>query len=314
MEKPDSGAPGPKSGGTLPPIDPRPANSNRRPALPLSIDWEDWFQLCCDPFDRPEALEQFEDRLELATERTLDLCEELGARATWFCLADQSRRHPELLRRIAGAGHEIALHGWTHHRATDLDPEEFRLSLLKGKALLEDLAGVSVAGFRAPEWSLRGRAESYWGMLPELGFHFDSSRAPLNILGDPAWRREAHRLEGGLWELPPPVAGAGALTVPLWGWAIRLLPAAWLRQRILELAQAGAGNPLVLHPWELDPAQPTLPSGTPFGHRFAHGAGLRGLDNRLRELWAGLRLVPMGQWVASQETGSGQEVQRLGRA
>ncbi len=268
-----------------------------RPSLPLSIDWEDWFQLCCDPFDRPGALDRFEDRLERATDRTLALCEETGARATWFCLGDQSRRHPALLRRIAGAGHEIALHGLTHRRALEMDEAAFRASLAQGRALLEDLSGAPVAGFRAPEWSLRGRAEGYWRLLPELGFRFDSSRAPLGLLGDPAWARGAHLLQEGLWELPPPVAGTGALTVPLWGWAIRLLPAPWLRQRILALAEAGAGNPLVLHPWELDPDQPALPPGTPFGHRFAHGAGLRGLEARLRDLWSGLRLVPLGEWI-----------------
>lgn len=301
MAGPDPGGEGSTSGGKPPQLDNRKLKIENRPTLPLSIDWEDWFQLCCDPFDRPEALDHFEDRLEGATDRTLELCESLGARATWFCLGDQSVRHPALLRRIAGAGHEIALHGLTHRRAVDMNEREFRNSLQEGKARLEDLAGAQVGGFRAPEWSLRGSAEAYWRLLPELGFGFDSSRAPLKVLGDPAWTREAHLLQAGLWELPPPVAGAGPLTVPLWGWALRLLPAAWLRQRILSLAEAGAGNPLVLHPWELDPTQPELPAGTPWGHRFAHAAGLRGLEGRLRDLWAGIRLIPLGEWTRARE-------------
>ena len=274
-----------------------PSVSRTALTLPLSIDWEDWFQLCFPPFDRPGSLDRFEDRLQLATERTLALCEDLGATATWFCLGDQSRRHPALLRRIAAAGHEIALHGLTHQRATELQPEAFRAFVRDGKALLEDLSGAAVVGFRAPEWSLRGPAAGYVHLLPELGFRYDSSRAPLGILGDPGWSREAQLLAPGLWELPPPVAGLGAVTVPLWGWAMRLLPGPWLRQRILAQAEAAAGNPLVLHPWELDPSQPPLPPGTPFGHRFVHSAGLRGLEARLRELWSGLRLIPLGAWV-----------------
>ena len=182
-----------------------------------------------------------------------------------------------------------------------MDKVEFRGTLLRGKALLEDISGSPVAGFRAPEWSLRGRAEDYWRELPGLGFRFDSSRAPLRVLGDPGWPRAARKVMDGLWECPPPVAGAGPLTVPLWGWALRLLPAAWLRQRLLALAEAGAGNPLVLHPWELDSAQPALLPGTPFGHRFAHSAGLRGFEARLRELWAGLRLIPLGEWIDRRE-------------
>ena len=173
----------------------------------------------------------------------------------------------------------------------------FRASLAGGKTLLEDLAGTEVAAYRAPEWSLRGRAAEWQRELPGLGFRIDSSRAPLGVLGDPGWPRTAHQTAEGLWELPPPVAGLGALTVPLWGWSMRLLPGAWLRQRLLALAEAGAGTPLVLHPWELDEGQPSLPQGTPLGHRFAHAAGLRGHGARLRTLWAGIRLVSLEAWV-----------------
>jgi polysaccharide deacetylase family protein (PEP-CTERM system associated) len=271
-----------------------------QPFLPLSLDWEDWYQLCCPPYDGADAHDRFEDRLGLATDLALELCGDLGAGGTWFCLADQARRHPELLRRIAEAGHRIGLHGWTHTRACDLDEATFRASLAAGKAALEDIAGVAVEGFRAPEWSLRGTASEWWRLLPELGFTFDSSRAPLKVLGDPAWPRRAHRLPNGLWELPPPVMGLGALTVPLWGWAMRLWPEALLRPRLLDLAQAGSGTPLVLHPWELDEDQPRLPVATA-GHRFAHAAGLPGYGRRLRRLWAGLGLVPLEAWIQRQE-------------
>lgn len=199
------------------------------------------------------------------------------------------------------AGHRIGLHGLTHRRACDMDLAEFRAALADGKALLEDLAGAEVVAYRAPEWSLRGSAAGWQAHLPELGFRIDSSRAPLGVVGDRSWPRTAHRTAGGLWELPPPVAGAAALTVPLWGWSLRLLPGAWLRQRLLALAEAGSGTPLVLHPWELDPGQPALPPGTPLGHRFAHAAGLRGYGARLRELWAGLRLCSLEAWVEAQD-------------
>lgn len=268
--------------------------------LPLSIDWEDWFQLCCPPFDAPDALSHFEDRLALATDLALALCEDLGARATWFCLTDQALRHPELLRRITDHGHAIGLHGLSHTRAFTLDATAFLRALREGRARLEDLAGVAVRGHRAPEWSLRGKAEGYWRLLPEAGFAFDSSRAPLKILGDPAWPRRAHRLPNGLWELPPPVLGAGPLTLPAWGWAQRLLPTPWLRADLRSRAESDAGTPLVLHPWELDEGQPPLP-GASLGHRFAHGAGLRGLGARLRRLWKGFHLEPLEAWVARAE-------------
>ena len=271
-----------------------------RSTLPLSLDWEDWFQLCCPPYDSLDALDHFEDRLERATELALQLCEDAGAKGTWFCLADQARRHPSLLRRIVSSGHRVGLHGLTHQRAFAQDRASFRQSLESGKALIEDLSGAEVLGFRAPEWSLRGEAVEYWRELPALGFTFDSSRAPLKVLGDPSWSRRPFRLARNLWELPPPVLGLGPLTVPLWGWAMRVLPESLLLAELESLQAEDAGTPLVLHPWELDESQPLLPQAT-LGHRFAHRAGLRGYGSRLRKLWSGLRLVPLESWIEARE-------------
>ena len=169
----------------------------------------------------------------------------------------------------------------------------------EGKAKLEDLAGVPVLGYRAPEWSLRDRAVDYWRELPGLGFTFDSSRAPLKVLGDPAWPIRPHRLMEGLWELPPASLRLAAWRVPLWGWAMRTLPKPLLRNRLRALANSDAGTPLVLHPWELDEGQPVLPEATR-GHRFAHSAGLRGYGSRLRQLLKGIQLVSLETWIEAQ--------------
>ena len=276
------------------------------PCLPLSLDWEDWFQLCCAPFDDPDALDHFEDRLERATELALELCGELGAQGTWFCLADQAKRHPALLRRIVSKGHRIGLHGLTHSRAFTQDRASFRRSLIEGKAFIEDLSGSQVLGFRAPEWSLRDAASEYWRELPALGFTFDSSRAPLKVLGDPSWARRPYRLAQDLWELPPPVLGLGPLTVPLWGWAMRVLPKFLLAAELKALHIESAGTPLVLHPWELDEGQPLLPNAS-LGHRFAHRAGLQGYGSRLRKLWSGLNLVSLESWIEARETAEAAE-------
>jgi polysaccharide deacetylase family protein (PEP-CTERM system associated) len=244
-------------------------------------------------------MDRFECRLPLATERALELCADLGAAATWFCLGDQARRHPDLLRRIVAEGHAIALHGLTHRRAFEMDHKRWRADLQDGKALLEDLSGQPVVGYRAPEWSLRGPASDWWRDLPGLGFHYDSSRVPLAIIGEPSWPRRPHRLVEGLWELPPPVLWSGPPRSPLWGWGLRVLPFSLVRRALETLAQEDAGTPLVLHPWELDEGQPDLP-GASLGHRFAHSAGLRGYGSHLRDLFAGLRLTSLEAWVEAR--------------
>lgn len=270
------------------------------PRLPLSLDWEDWFQLCCPPYDLPDALDCFECRLPLVTDLALSFCAEVGAKGTWFCLADQALRHPGLLRRIVAEGHAIGLHGLTHQRAFALDRAHWLASVQAGKASLEDLSGQEIRGYRAPEWSLRGPALDWWQDLQGLGFTYDSSRVPLAVIGSAALPRAPYRLADGLWELPPPVLWTGPWRCPLWGWGPRVLPFGLVRQAWLDLASRDAGTPLVLHPWELDERQPSLPGGS-LGHRFVHSAGLRGYGERLRELVAGIRLVSLEAWLQEQE-------------
>ncbi|WLT33563.1 DUF3473 domain-containing protein [Geothrix sp. PMB-07] len=214
-------------------------------------------------------------------------------------MGDQARRHPGLLRRIAAAGHAIALHGLTHRRAFEMDRADWRQAVRDGKTLLEDLSGSAVRGYRAPEWSLRGAAADWWQDLPELGFHYDSSRVPLAVIGTPAWPRLPHQLAEGFWELPPPVLWSGPVRMPLWGWGPRVLPFSLVRRALETLAQEDAGTPLVLHPWELDAEQPRLP-GLTLGHRYTHSAGLRGYAGRLRDLWDGFQLTTLETWVEAR--------------
>ncbi len=255
--------------------------------------------MCCPPFDLPDALDRYECRLPRITHLALEFCAGVGAKGTWFCLADQAQRHPHLLREIVAQGHPIGLHGLTHRRAFEMDHAGWKANLRDGKARLEDEAGVPILGYRAPEWSLRGVALDWWQDLPELGFQYDSSRVPLAVIGSPGHPRSAHPLPNGVWELPPPVLWSGPWRCPLWGWGPRVLPFALVRKAWLERAELGAGTPLALHPWEFDAGQPSLP-GASFGHRFAHGAGLRGYRERLGELLQGIELVSLEAWLGDR--------------
>ena len=49
-----------------------------------------------------------------ATPRILDLLARTGARATFFVLGSNVRRHPDLVRRMHAEGHEIGIHGDGH--------------------------------------------------------------------------------------------------------------------------------------------------------------------------------------------------------
>jgi len=216
----------------------------------------------------------------------LRFCGDLGVKGTWFCLADQAKRHPELVTRILAEGHVLALHGLNHRRAFTFDRAGFRTWLKEGRGTLEDLSGRAIQGFRAPEWSLRGRAENYWEVLAEEGFAYDASRAPVPGLGRISWAGRVHDLGKGLQEVPPLCWGP----LPLWGWPLRLGPEGLLRRAIVS--RRGPGAPaLVLHPWELDEGQPELKAGRLT--RFVHGAGLHQYGAKLRRILADLPLAPI---------------------
>lgn len=48
------------------------------------------------------------------TPRLLEVLEHYGARATFFMVGESASRYPELVRRIADAGHAIGNHSWDH--------------------------------------------------------------------------------------------------------------------------------------------------------------------------------------------------------
>jgi peptidoglycan/xylan/chitin deacetylase (PgdA/CDA1 family)/uncharacterized membrane protein YbhN (UPF0104 family) len=73
-----------------------------------------------------------------------------GARATFFVLGQAARRRPDLVRAVAAAGHEVALHGDTHVRLAFAGPARIAREL-DGCAEAIRAAGVEPAPlFRAP--------------------------------------------------------------------------------------------------------------------------------------------------------------------
>ncbi len=77
-----------------------------------------------------------------------------GCIATFFTLGWVAERHPDLVRRIVAAGHELASHGCTHVRADAQDEPTFRADIRDSKRLLEDVGGVPVRGYRAASFSI----------------------------------------------------------------------------------------------------------------------------------------------------------------
>ncbi|HEY9475326.1 MAG TPA: polysaccharide deacetylase family protein [Mycobacteriales bacterium] len=73
-----------------------------------------------------------------------------GVRATFFPLVYRAERHPDLVRAVLDAGHEIGLHGIDHSRLTSLPADRVAAVLTEGRTRLEAVTGRPVRYFRPP--------------------------------------------------------------------------------------------------------------------------------------------------------------------
>lgn len=267
----------------------------------LSVDLEEHFQVSNFEHlvDRSRWGEQ-PSRVVDSTLRLLDLFDETRSRATFFVLGWVAERQPALVRELVERGHEIACHGYGHELVYRIGPERFRDDLKRGRAAIEDAAGVRPAGYRAPSFSVT--ADSLWALeiLAEEGFGFDSSIFPIrhHRYGIPGFERRplVLRLPNGLSirEFPLTTVELGPLRVPLAGGAyLRFLPPALFRWGFGRLAGAGEPAMLYLHPWEIDDGQPRLE--TSWKVRVNHYHNLGRTEERVRALLERCRFAPAGE-------------------
>ncbi|MFE2044046.1 polysaccharide deacetylase family protein [Streptomyces sp. NPDC059477] len=84
--------------------------------------------------------------------RLLDILRDKHVPATFFLLG---KRHidtyPELVRRMADEGHEVASHTWTHRILTGLEPDEIREELTRTNDAIERLTGRAPTLMRPPQ-------------------------------------------------------------------------------------------------------------------------------------------------------------------
>ncbi len=119
----------------------------------------------------------------------LDLLAQRDVTATFFLLGAQAARETSLVRDIAEAGHEVAVHGWTHRCLALVPPARLAAELVRTREMLEDLVGSSVRWFRPPYgvltaagiWSAR-RAGLQTVLWSAWGVDWSASATPQTIV------------------------------------------------------------------------------------------------------------------------------------
>lgn len=91
----------------------------------------------------------FDDGPSRNTMQLLDMLDQYGIPATFFLLGKQVELHPDIVRRIAGDGHEIGNHSYSHPNLRLLSPERKADEIRRTDAILRSL-GVTPLFLRPP--------------------------------------------------------------------------------------------------------------------------------------------------------------------
>lgn len=270
----------------------------------LTVDLEEWFvvEALAGRFSRRDW-PALPSTLERNCERLLRLFDRHRVHATFFSVGWCAERFPDLMRRIAEAGHEIGCHGYIHGRVNKMDPGEFRQDTRRVLDVLTDVCGVRPVGYRAPSWSIDDSIPWAFEILAELGFEYDSSIFPIkhDLYGMPEGPRELFRMsfEGGrfLYELPASTIRWWGQNLPIGGGGyLRHSPFWYTRMQMRRLNETGLPVVVYVHPWEIDPDPPPI-KGLTFVQRFRTYGSTGTLEYKLDRLISEFEFVPVIDYI-----------------
>jgi peptidoglycan/xylan/chitin deacetylase (PgdA/CDA1 family) len=179
------------------------------------------------------------------------------ATTTAFVVSEIADTHPDAIRALADADHEIASHTHSHRLLTDLSPAESREELAHSRERLEAVTDADVRGFRAPAFDF---GADHFQVLVETGYTYDASVAPCRAI--PGWYGGDHDHDrpvaataidpdasAELVEVP--IAVMPGLRLPLTGTWLRFFGVRYTLLGMRLLARRGIAPVLYVHPWEL---------------------------------------------------------------
>ncbi len=256
----------------------------------MTIDVEDYFQVSAfEHHIDPKSWPNLECRIEANMDRILGMLETADIKATFFVLGWIAERYPQIVKNLVEGGHELASHGYSHQRVTDLTPEAFKTDIADTKKRLEDIGGVEVLGYRAPSYSIGEQNLWAHGVLNDVGYRYSSSIYPIahDHYGMPSASRFIFK----------PIKASQFLEIPIttatflgkrWpaggGGYFRLFPYAlskWMLNRVNTID--GKPSIFYFHPWEIDPDQPRQKNIGAKTH-FRHYVNLRRMAPKLQYL------------------------------
>lgn len=259
----------------------------------MTVDIEDYFHVSA--FENTIEKSDWNSlslRVERNTYRLLELFERYKVKSTFFTLGWVAERCPNLIKAIVDQGHELASHGYSHQRATEMTRKEFFSDVKQSKDILEELSGKEVVGYRAPSFSVNDTNTWVYDVLLELGFQYSSSTYPINhdLYGVPNWPRFAYQRDEStkskkLIEIPIPTLRKNNVNTGIGGGGYFRLYPYWLSKRRIDKFHQQEQQPysFYFHPWEIDPEQPKV-KAAPLKSKFRHYVNLSRMEAKLEKL------------------------------
>ncbi|MEW8500431.1 MAG: DUF3473 domain-containing protein, partial [Candidatus Thiodiazotropha taylori] len=169
-------------------------------------------------------------------------------------------------------------------------PDKFLEETRKSKAILEDIIGKPIKGYRAASYSITEKSLWALDILTECGFSYDSSIFPImhDRYGIPGAKTMPHRLKTAkgneIIEFPLSTVGIAKRRLPVSGGGyFRLFPY-WLSKAGLNRVNRNDQMPFIfyMHPWEIDEGQPKIKSSRL--SEFRHYNNIDKFESRLLKL------------------------------
>lgn len=266
----------------------------------LTFDIEEWFHANYDhinPDDYRGKGSNFRNQMDTL----LQLCSDRGCKATFFVLGSIGEDYPDVVRKLVGEGHEVASHGYGHQLAYTQTFQEFKADVKKSVAILEEVTGAKVIGYRAPSWSIVESNLHYLEALEELDMVYDASIFPVKtfLYGIPTAPTHIHKpwvngRELNLYEVPMSVTKLFGKNIGYsGGFYFRFFPAFLIKNAIRRANCQGQSSIVYLHPRELDAEERRLQ--LPYKEDFIHFYNIRSAKDKLNDIMASFTFTSIAE-------------------
>jgi polysaccharide deacetylase family protein (PEP-CTERM system associated) len=251
----------------------------------LTFDIEEWFHILDHESTKTvDKWAKYEPRIHNNVNRILNLIEHPDLKATFFCLGWITQKYPDVVKKIADKGYELASHSDMHQLSYEMSPLEFKNDVERSIKSLEDLTGQKIICFRSPGFSITEKNKWALEILTELGIEIDCSIFPANRShgGFPSFKSPVPSIikYNGiiLKELPINYISMGNIPVIFSGGGyFRLLPYYLIKKWTLQSDYVMS----YLHPRDFDPLQPKLNDLSTF-RKFKSYVGLKKTERKLK--------------------------------